>query len=118
MEDIERIKDRLDNIESIRPIVSALKTIAASCWRMAIKRLEAARSYARQVEELISVVTPHLPSLPSLGEGLRRAPCMGLVVMTSERGLCGGFNVSVLETAEDIISARRGDFSFLEHACG
>jgi F-type H+-transporting ATPase subunit gamma len=107
MEDIERIKDRLDNIESIRPIVSTLKTIAASCWRMAIKRLEAARSYARQVEELISVVMPHLPSLPSLGEGLRRAPWVGLVVMTSERGLCGGFNVSVLETAEDLISAHR-----------
>ncbi|HDH09350.1 MAG TPA: hypothetical protein ENF84_00245, partial [Chloroflexi bacterium] len=74
MEDIERIRDRLDNIESIRPIVSALKTIAASGWRMALKRLEAAQSYVRQVEELISVVIPHLPSPPSLGGEAGGAP--------------------------------------------
>jgi len=107
MEDIERIKDRLDNIESIRPIVSALKTIAASAWRMALKRLEAAQSYVHQVEELISVVTPHLPSPPSLGGEVGGAPSAGVVVITSERGLCGGFNVSVLEAAEDFIAAQR-----------
>ena len=107
MEDIERIKERLDNIESIKPIVGALKTIAASGWRMALKRLMAARDYARQIEEMLAVVIPYLPSPLPFYRAARGVRSIGAVVITSERGLCGGFNVPVLQVASDFIAAER-----------
>ena len=106
MEDIERVEQRLENIKGIEPILTALRTIAAATWRAALRRLEAAREYTRQLGEVLTIVAPHLLSLdsrqgkPTVGEAL--------LVIAAERGLCGGFNRTVLEAAEHFIAEQRG----------
>jgi len=105
MEDIERVEQRLENIEGIEPILTALHTIAAATWRAALRRLEAAREYTRQLEEVLAIVSPHLPS-PDSRRG-RPAAGEALLIIAAERGLCGGFNRVVLEAAEDFVAEQR-----------
>jgi len=105
MEDIERVEQRLENIENIEPILTALRTIAAATWRAALRRLEAAREYTRQLEEVLAIVAPQQP--PSDSGRSKPAAGEALLVIAAERGLCGGFNRTVLEAAERLIAEQR-----------
>ncbi|MBM4464366.1 MAG: F0F1 ATP synthase subunit gamma [Chloroflexi bacterium] len=111
MEDIERIQQRLENIKGIEPILTALRTIAVATWRVALRRLEAAREYTRQLEEVLAIVVPHLP--PSDSRQGKPAAGEALLVIAAERGLCGGFNRAVLEAAEGFIAEQRAQGQIL-----
>ncbi|MGI5916158.1 MAG: F0F1 ATP synthase subunit gamma [Anaerolineae bacterium] len=111
MEDIERIKERLENIQSVEPIITSLRTIAAGGWRTALRHQESATSFADNLAEVLAVLLPHVSE-----EALARArisrdnrpPRRALMlVMASERGLCGAFNDTVLEGAERLIAQQQ-----------
>ena len=103
MEDIERIKQRLDNVEGVAPILTALRNIAAGSWRMARTRLEAARIFSEELSNIYRALHHHLYP-ESRQAPATEAPSSGrtvaILVIASERGLCGGFNTSVMEMAE------------------
>mgnify|MGYP005839302531 CR=1 FL=1 len=111
MEDIERIKERLDNIRGVEPIIASLRTIAAGGWRLAIKRLGATRQYVEHLREVMAVLVPlvgveelqrsHVQVRPTSP----RRPAV--LVIASERGLCGAFNDVVLEGAERLIAQQQ-----------
>ncbi|MBC7257249.1 MAG: F0F1 ATP synthase subunit gamma, partial [Chloroflexi bacterium] len=61
MEDIERLKDRLQNIQSVEPIITSLRTIAASGWRISMRRLQACRRYVEILTRAVAEVVPHVP---------------------------------------------------------
>jgi F-type H+-transporting ATPase subunit gamma len=106
MEDLERIKSRLDNIRSVAPILTALRNIAAGSWRLARTRLEAARVFTEELGTVLAALQSHLKETPKteVTDGTKR---VGLVVVASERGLCGAFNTVVLNEAADQIEAQR-----------
>lgn len=111
MEDIERIRERLENIRSVEPIIGSLRTIAAGGWRLAVRRLEACEEYAENLAEILGVVLPQVPR-NDLASGFvtlepvpPRKPAM--LVIASERGLCGSFNDIVLEGAERLIAEQQ-----------
>ena len=101
MQNLERAETRLDNIRSVEPILSALRTISLGSWRAALRR----RVLVRQYEEgLASALLAVLPLLPA-GEAAtrRQTPTPArivTVVVGSERGLCGRFNAAVVDRAE------------------
>lgn len=113
MEDIERIKSRLDNIKSVEPILTALRTIAAGSLRLARSRLEAARLFSDELARVFVGLQPHLPAtvLESQEPGTQppheEVQTIGLLVIASERGLCGSFNAIVLEAAERYLEEQR-----------
>lgn len=101
MEDIEQVQARLRNIRSITPILSALRTIALGGWRVALARLNAVRAYQEQLMEILYLILPRLSGARSRGRpppvsAARRS----LLVVGSERGLCGLFTTSVVTVAE------------------
>lgn len=108
MEDIERLKERLENIQSVEPILTSLRTIAASGWRTSISRLQACRRYAEIVRHTIAEILPHVPAYALQGPFIYRQmppPQKALMlVIASERGLCGAFNDTVLAGAERLIA--------------
>jgi len=112
MEDLEQIKDHLHNIQSVKPIISALRTIAASTWRQARTRLEATQSYADDLGAVLSALLP--TSMPASGLLPRVVPegtsatRTALVVVASDRGLCGSYNDIVLERADTYLAQRAG----------
>ena len=111
MEDIERIKDRLENIQSVEPIIASLRTIAAGGWRLALKHAESAARFTENVAEVLATVAAKVSSDAMLRANLSltssRVSRALMLVITSERGLCGSFNDIVLEGADRLIAQQR-----------
>ena len=111
MEDIERIKERLDNIQGVEPIISSLRTIASGGWRLALRRLRATRQYTEHLREVLAALVPLVSpeQLERAHVALRpvamRRPAV--VVIASERGLSGAFNDIVLDGAERLIAQQQ-----------
>ncbi|MCD6520353.1 MAG: F0F1 ATP synthase subunit gamma [Anaerolineae bacterium] len=107
MEDIERIRERLENIRSVEPIITSLRTIAAGGWRLALKRLNACAQYVEHLSEVLAALLPHLSARqlthPLVCQGRPEMRRVLMLVIASERGLCGAFNDVVLEGAERLI---------------
>jgi F-type H+-transporting ATPase subunit gamma len=108
MEDIERIKEHLENIKSVEPIISSLRTIAAGGWQTALGRLRGSQGYVKDLTGVLSALRPHIsPTQRARAHVLdqiltpRRAL---MLVVASERGLCGGYNDTVLSGADRLIA--------------
>ncbi len=103
MEDIERIKQRLDNVQGVSPILTALRNIAAGSWRVARTRLEAARIFSEELGSIYRALHRRLHPA-TLQAHTTEPPASGrtvaILVIASERGLCGGFNAAVTAMAE------------------
>ncbi len=103
------IKRRIKSVQSTQQITRAMKMVAAAKLRKAQERMLAMRPYCRELEELLAAVVSHSigdehPLLIGRGEPQRAA----LVVMTSDRGLCGSFNNSILRAADAFVDEHRG----------
>jgi F-type H+-transporting ATPase subunit gamma len=96
-EGIEDIRDRLDNIRSVEPLLGAMRTISLGSWQAALRRKGRALSYADRLRDLMPALIPLLG-----GERRSRGPepvspsALALVV-GSERGLCGAYNTTLAE---------------------
>jgi F-type H+-transporting ATPase subunit gamma len=121
-EGIEEIKTRLSNIRSVEPILGAMRTISLGSWQAALKRKGRVLSYTQDLLAL-------LPSLvPLLGVSHRRvrrrdtgtAPASTLVVVIgSERGLCGAFNSSLVRYVQGELARLEQDGTQVElHTLG
>ncbi len=109
-QDLERIQSRLDNIRSVSPILTALRTISLGSWQMALNRLRGLEVYSGRLLSLLPAVLPYLQK-PASPRGLSRLRSYGdmsrqvhsgrviLAVIGSERGLCGRYNVAPVEHA-------------------
>jgi F-type H+-transporting ATPase subunit gamma len=93
----KEIRAKIKSVENTRKITRAMEMVAASKMRKAQDRMRAARPYAekiRQVAAHLSRAKPeyHHPLLEKR-ENVRN---VGLIVVTSDKGLCGGLNTNVL----------------------
>jgi F-type H+-transporting ATPase subunit gamma len=117
MAEAERSQERLDIIRTVQPIVSALRTISLGSWQAALKRRRGLQRYVDHLREIVLLLTPHLPQpkwewLPfSIGGSRHSTAEEGrevVLVVGSERGLCGAFNDRVVEGAQDYLSQQSG----------
>lgn len=102
MEDLERTETRLDNIRTVEPILSALRTISLGSWQASLKRKDSVRRYEERLTAMLPALLPHVgpPSFPPIGGDERGEARVVALVIGSERGLCGRFNAAVVERAE------------------
>ncbi len=110
MAELERTKDRLDNIRSVEPIISALRTISAAGWRQSSARLEAMRLYREHLSAVLGTCVARVPegAMAKWRIVARATPSRpAMLVIASDRGLCGAYNDTVLEGAERLISQQR-----------
>lgn len=100
MASLRDIKTRIESVKSTKQITNAMKMVAASKLRKAQDRIVQARPYANHINDILSILkyknsaSIH-PLLQNAEEGKKNA----LVVVTSDRGLCGAFNSIVLRKA-------------------
>jgi F-type H+-transporting ATPase subunit gamma len=102
MPSLKALKIRINSVKSTRKITKAMQMVAAAKLRRAQEAAEAARPYAARMEAVVgqlaaSVAGSH--SAPRLLSGTGSDKVHLLVVMTSERGLCGAFNSSIVRLA-------------------
>ncbi len=99
MPSLKDLRNRIRSVQSTQKITSAMKVVAASRLRRAVEQVEAARPYAERMERVLGSLAGRmegLPGAPPLLVGTDRDETHLLVVATSDRGLAGGFNSSIL----------------------
>jgi len=103
-ENIERMQSRLLNIESVEPILAGLRTISMGSWKIAQSRMGAVDEYAQLLQDILYALADHLPDAKKvqdiLSKGNGKPRQKALLIVGTERGLCGGFNQTILNAAK------------------
>jgi len=108
MANLKSIKKRIVSVKNTRQITKAMKMVSAAKLRRAQENVVAARPYARKLGEVLQSLAGNLEGdLHPLLEN-REAKKLLLIVVTSDRGLCGGFNANLCKTAERFIKENAG----------
>ena len=100
MPDIERVQARLSNIESVAPILGALRTISLGSWQIALRRRGEVQHYGERLLALLPPVLAQMPSKKRRGYRKKAPPSPEaasrvVLVIGSERGLCGRYNTVI-----------------------
>ncbi|MEX2454261.1 MAG: F0F1 ATP synthase subunit gamma [Rhodospirillaceae bacterium] len=112
MPSLKDLRMRIDSVKSTQKITSAMKMVAAAKLRRAQEQAEAARPYAERMERMLGSLAASLASAdgaPRLLAGTGKQDVHLIVVMTSDRGLCGAFNSSIVREARRMIASLRND---------
>ena len=102
MPSLKDLKNRIESVKSTRKITKAMQMVAAAKLRRAQESAEAARPYAERFNAVMSKLAASVgesDSGPKLLTGTGSDQVHLLVVMTAERGLCGGFNSNIAKLA-------------------
>ncbi len=102
MPSLKDLKNRIETVKSTRKITKAMQMVAAAKLRRAQDAAEAARPYAERFNAVMAGLAASVggsPSAPKLLSGTGADQVHLLVVMTAERGLCGGFNGNIAKLA-------------------
>ena len=102
MPSLKDLKNRIVSVKNTRKITKAMQMVAAAKLRRAQEAAEAARPYADRMNAVIAGLAASVggsDGAPRLLAGTGADKVHLLVVMTSERGLCGGFNTTIVRLA-------------------
>ena len=102
MPSLKDLKNRIGSVKSTRKITKAMQMVAAAKLRRAQESAEAARPYAERMNAVMAGLAASVggsDSAPRLVAGTGSDKTHLLVVMTAERGLCGGFNSTIVRLA-------------------
>ena len=96
----KEIRNKIKSVESTRKITKAMEMVAASKMRKAQDRMRAARPFSEKIRRVAGNLSHALTeySHPFL-EKREEIKGIGLIVVTSDKGLCGGLNTNVLRLA-------------------
>jgi F-type H+-transporting ATPase subunit gamma len=102
------IRRRIRSVKNTQQITKAMKMVSAAKLRRAQEAIYAARPYARKMREVLDSMASRAD--PSAHPLLRRRgeERQLLVVVTADKGLCGGFNANILRQAVRFLEERRG----------
>ncbi|MGA3249087.1 MAG: F0F1 ATP synthase subunit gamma [Paraburkholderia sp.] len=100
MAGMKEIRGKIKSVQNTRKITKAMEMVAASKMRRAQERMRAARPYADKVRDIAAHMSRSTPEYrhPFMvsNEGAKMA---GMILVTTDKGLCGGMNTNVLRVA-------------------
>ncbi|WP_170340529.1 F0F1 ATP synthase subunit gamma [Ruegeria arenilitoris] len=111
MPSLKDLKNRIESVKSTRKITKAMQMVAAAKLRRAQESAEASRPYAERFNAVMAGLAASVggsDSAPKLLRGTGSDDVHLLVVMTAERGLCGGFNSNISKLARAKADELRG----------
>jgi ATP synthase, F1 gamma subunit len=103
MPSLKDLKNRISSVKSTRKITKAMQMVAAAKLRRAQDAAEASRPYAERFNAVLGALSASVggsDTAPRLLAGTGKDDVQLLVVMTSEKGLCGGFNTNIVKLAK------------------
>jgi|TARA_B100001063_G_scaffold169904_1_gene159071 F-type H+-transporting ATPase subunit gamma len=101
---LKDLKNRIESVKNTRKITKAMQMVAAAKLRRAQDAAEASRPYSERFNSVLASLAASVgnsESAPLLLRGTGKQDVHLLVVMTAERGLCGGFNSSIAKLARN-----------------
>jgi F-type H+-transporting ATPase subunit gamma len=120
MPSLKDLKLRINSTKSTQKITSAMKMVSAAKLRRAQEQAEAARPYAERMSRVLGRLASAAASkdgAPPLLAGNGKDQTHLLVVMTSDRGLCGGFNSSISRGARKLARDLKGQGKTVKIFC-
>jgi len=99
---LKEFRNRIASVKSTQKITSAMKMVAAAKLRRAQEHAEASRPYSERMGRMLGSLAKSvegLPGAPKLLAGTGKEDTYLVVVATADRGLCGGFNSSIVREA-------------------
>ncbi len=112
MPNLKDLKTRINSVTSTRKITQAMQMVAAAKLRRADESATAARPYAERFNAVMAELAASVgdsEAAPALLRGTGGDQTHLLVVLTAERGLCGGFNSSIVKLAKARARALQAD---------
>lgn len=99
MPNLRSIRKRIGSVRSTQQITKAMKMVSAAKLRRAQEAITSARPYARKMREVVEALARRAGAGAHPLLARREATRAALLVITSDRGLCGSFNSNLLRTA-------------------
>lgn len=94
----KEVRTKIQSIKNTQKITRAMEMVAASKMRKAQERMQQAKPYAKKMLEMIGHVALSHPEYPHPFLQSREIKRVGFIIVTSDRGLCGGLNINLLKT--------------------
>ncbi|MYN01208.1 F0F1 ATP synthase subunit gamma [Pseudoduganella sp. DS3] len=94
----KEIRGKIKSVENTKKITKAMEMVAASKMRKAQDRMRAARPYSDKIRNIAANLANANPEYthPFLAEAKTEAKAVGFIIVTTDKGLCGGMNTNVL----------------------
>ncbi len=102
MASLKDMRNRIASVKATRKITKAMQMVAAAKLRRAQEAAQAARPYAQRMDKMMASIGSRITSRDGVSPllvGTGKSNVHLLVVMTAERGLCGGFNSNIAKLA-------------------
>jgi F-type H+-transporting ATPase subunit gamma len=111
MANLKAIRTRISSVKSTRQITSAMKMVSAARLRKAQDRIMQLRPYATKLREILAGLAKSLEDTGEASVFSRKSEPRKvlIVVITSNRGLCGGFNANVIREVRRLITEEYAD---------
>ena len=120
MANLKDLKVRINSVKSTQKITSAMKMVAAAKLRRAQEGAEAARPFAEKMERMVSAVADSVADAkgaPPLLAGTGETGTHLIIACTGDRGLCGGFNGSIVREVKSIATPLISDGKTIKILC-
>ncbi|CAH2777615.1 MAG: ATP synthase gamma chain (EC [Candidatus Burkholderia crenata] len=100
MAGMKEIRGKIKSVQNTRKITKAMEMVAASKMRRAQERMRSARPYADKIRDVAAHMSAATPEYrhPFMVEN-KGAKAVGIILVTTDKGLCGGMNTNVLRAA-------------------
>lgn len=99
MANLKEVRNRIVSVSSTQQITSAMKMVSAAKLRRAQDAVTQMRPYANKLKEILENLSSSLDSATGIYSNQREVKKVLIVPITSNRGLCGGFNANVIKAA-------------------
>ncbi|MBY0480021.1 MAG: ATP synthase F1 subunit gamma [Chitinophagaceae bacterium] len=104
---LKEVRNRIKSVQSTQQITKAMKMVSAAKLRRAQDSITQMRPYARKLQEMLSNIVSSLDGSISLKLAEERTiEKVLLIVVTSDRGLCGGYNANLVKLAKSTIAEK------------
>ena len=113
MANLKAIKKRIVSVKNTSKITKAMKMVSAAKLRRAQENVVAARPYAKKLGEVLGRLTAIVDADASPLQQKREVKNALLLVVTSDRGLCGGFNTNLCKAAERFVREHKDEYPSL-----
>jgi F-type H+-transporting ATPase subunit gamma len=120
MPSLKDLKNRIKSVKSTQKITKAMKMVAAAKLRRAREQAENARPYAEAMEHMLASLAASVPEgaqAPQLLQGTGKDGTQLIIVATSDRGLCGAFNSSIVRATKRKIRELQGQGKTVKLFC-
>lgn len=110
MANLRAIRKRISSVKSTQQITRAMKMVSAAKLRRAQDGINAARPYARKMREVVTAVAGRAGSDAHPLLTAREVKKLAILVVTSDRGLCGSFNAGLSRAVYGFLNEHRGAY--------